>query len=109
MFLIWFVAVKHHAKDNKKVKVYIQSVINFLINQSHAVIMKEQIICVVSFIIMLILVHESECHYNEKTRNVKRAGPQVYPTQGQPWPKPQLLKNYGTFMIVRATLFRFVV
>lgn len=71
--------------------------------------MRVQFTCIVSLIIFLILVHKSECHYNDVTRNLKRAGPQVYPTQGQPWPKPQLSKNYGTFMIVRPTLFRFVV
>lgn len=71
--------------------------------------MREQFICFVSVIIALILVHESVCHYNEVTRNLRRAGPQVYGTQGQPWPKPQLTKNYGTFMIVRPILFRFVV
>jgi len=55
------------------------------------------------------LIAACVAHNGEFLRSVQRPGPQYYPSAGEPWPKPQLRKNYGGFMIMRPPIFRFEV
>ncbi|CAG7818548.1 unnamed protein product [Allacma fusca] len=64
--------------------------------------------CILVLFGLLEVIYFGDCHHDGLGYKPKLAGPALTATAGQPWPKPQLLKNYNQgYVVVRPTLFRF--